>query len=171
MSDLVHLAAALLALDTHARTAKPSTRDLRLVQLERGAIHETLHMPTIDLPASLFSSEGRLLAWTCARVGGHEEDQARLALATIPRLPMPLEVWTALLQDAELELDRCATVRAPKGACERLLRDGAHRIALAKVLPHIEALARGRPLPDTPDTLRAVADWIERVGAEESEAA
>ena len=169
MTALLHLAAHLLALETLSRSVE-SRREIKLVGLERSAIAEAMRGPVPDLPAALFSTPERLFAWSCARVGRGSEYRARLALVTAPRLELPLDAWAELVRGTELELDLASGLRVRKGAGARLHRHAGHRVALARLLPHVEALSRGRPLPDTPAALRAVADWIERAsGAEAAE--
>ena len=170
-TDLLIAAAYLTSLVTQSRAVQ-SKSETRLLHLERQAIAARMKGARGALPPSVFTSAERLFAWACACAGGSERG-ARLALVTAPRLNLPLDVWAALLRDTELELDLATSKRPHPQAIERLKRATVHRQALALLVPVLDALSRGKPLPDTPSLLRDAAQMFEGGAAsgDESEAA
>jgi hypothetical protein len=73
-----------------------------------------------------------------------------------------LQRWGALLRDAEFELDLCESLEVAEGAVERLLEARRGALALDHLLPVVEALSAGAPLPDTADRLIEAARMFER---------
>jgi hypothetical protein len=169
-SDLLHAAAHLLTLATLSRST--DEHGLATAQLERSAISAAaaglLDPPDLDVPTAAFGTPARALAWVCAarscRVLGRRSTPhaARFVLATLPRLDLPLEVWTALLRETEEELDVATIRRAHPRAVSRLRRAARDRVALSQLVPVVDALSQGSPSPSTARVLREVALLFDR---------
>jgi hypothetical protein len=85
--------------------------------LEREAIAlasrgQLTHAEMLRAPMSAFTSEARLLAWTCAehvvRLFGERVTffHVRMARVVAPRLALPLDAWAQLNRETDEEIDR-----------------------------------------------------------------
>lgn len=77
-------------------------------------------------PMLAFTSEARLLAWTCAehvaRLGDRATfDRVREALGRVPSLGLPAQVWAQLLSETGEEIDRAEAQEVDDAAYAVLL--------------------------------------------------
>lgn len=133
------------------------------------AMHGVLHLDDLDAPLALFTTPSRALAFVCAsracRALGPATTphHARYVLATLPRLPMPLDVWADLLRAAETDLDIAEHAPGGPRAAQKLTLHGHTVLALATVRPALETLVSGRSDPATIAALRDAADILDEV--------
>lgn len=174
IGDLLQVAAELLQLGDCTREMLRGELAREAEQAQRAALAAVARgmvsaEQALAVPPSAISGPARSLAWlsACSALEvfgpGCSFFAARYALATTPRLEMPLNAWMKLLAGAELELDLAESAPCGAWSVRKLLR-GEHARAAAcfdELLPVMEAMHEGRPLRDTAARLRRAADVFE----------
>ena len=179
-SELLEVAATILALAAIGQGQLRSEADERIVDLERAVLAAVVRgrLDAWDremVDPTLFASPARGLVWLCAcrvvdalgpelrtaRVRPRPWDAVRLALVSVPRGGLELEAFASLLAGALAEVDaaehvpRLAHIASP---LEQLLAERRRQATHAALLPIVAALDAGAPLEDTSIRLREAAD-------------